>query len=155
MNKVLLVGRLVRDPELQETTSGIKYTRFTIAVDNPFSKDQSADYVPCIAWRNRSNFVSNYLNKGDLISLEGRFSSSNYQNNEGKTIYVYEVTTENIQGLESLEIKANRQKVELKNQPNISIDKNEIQNESSNPKKEEKEEKEEELNNDVPWELDL
>jgi single-strand DNA-binding protein len=49
MNKVLLVGRLVRDPELQETTSGIKYTRFTIAVDNPFSKDQSADYVPCIA----------------------------------------------------------------------------------------------------------
>jgi hypothetical protein len=49
-----------------------------------------------------------------------------------------------------LEIKANRQKVELKNQPNISIDKNEIQNESSNPKIEEKEEKEEELNNDVP-----
>ena len=161
MNKVLLIGRLVRDPYLQQTTSGINYSRFTIAVNRPFSKEPVADFVPCVAWRNQANFTSNYLKKGALVSIEGRFSSSSYENSEGKMIYVYEVLVENIQGLETLSSQSEKQQdtneinqTKLVNEEKTK--KEEIQKEEKETESTKKEENEsDEKNEEVPWELDL
>lgn len=100
MNKVLLVGRLVRDPDTNATQSNIKYSRFTIAVTRPFGEDQ-ADFIPIVAWRNQAEFVERYMRKGSLVSIEGRFTSSTYQNNESQTITRYEVTADRVEALET------------------------------------------------------
>lgn len=107
MNRVLLVGRLVRDPETRETGSGIKYSRFTLAVSRPFG-DNEADFIPIVTWRNQANFVEKYMKKGSLMSIEGRFTSSTYQNNEGNNITRYEVTAERVQALESKGVNQSR-----------------------------------------------
>ena len=161
MNKVLLIGRLVRDPYLQQTTSGINYSRFTIAINRSFSKEPAADFVPCVAWRNQANFTSNYLKKGALVSIEGRFTSSSYENSEGKMIYVYEVLVENIQGLETLSSQSEKQQGTNEiNQTKLGDEektkKEEIQKDNEETKSTKKEEdKSDEKNEEVPWELDL
>ena len=159
MNRVLIIGRLVRDPDIQKTTSGINYSRFTIAVNRTFSKEPTADFVPCVAWRNQANFISNYLKKGALVSIEGRFSSSSYENSEGKTIYVHEVTVDNVQGLETFSSQNERQ--QNINETNQSKSTNEVKIENENKKDESKKQEEsfdsneEKKENEVPWELDL
>lgn len=99
MNKVLLVGRLVRDAEVKSTASGIKNARFTIAVDRQFG-EKEADFIPIIAWKHDAEFVEKYINKGSLVSIEGRFSSSTYEK-DGQKVTKYEVTAEHVKGLES------------------------------------------------------
>lgn len=159
MNRVLIIGRLVRDPENQQTPSGINYSRFTVAVNRLFSKESKADFVPCVAWRNQANFISNYLKKGSLVSIEGRFSSSSYENSEGKTIYVHEVNVENIQGLETLSSQNEKQQNFNESNKFKSTNEKEIENKDkineSIKQKEDSNSNEEETKSDVPWELDL
>ena len=142
MNKVMLVGRFVRDPETQQTTSGIKYSRFTIAVDRPFGNNQ-ADFIPVVAWRNQAEFVDNYLRKGALVAIEGAFSSSSYQK-DGQNVTRYEVTADRISSLESKAQAAGREdKVQTDAASTQEI---QFKNESK---------PEETTTTDVPWELDL
>lgn len=158
MNKILLIGRLVRDPETQQTNSGIKYSRFTIAVNRPYGENQ-VDYIPIIAWRAQSDFVERYMRKGSQLSIEGRFSSSTYQNADNQTVTRYEVAADRIGGLET---KAQR---EIRNdmshaKPKKDEQKMEPQTQTQAMKFEEEASAVSDSslaneNADVPWELDL
>ena len=91
MNKIILVGRLTRDPELRSTSMGISTANFTVAVNRNFkNKDgqYDADFISCVAFRNTADFVSKYFKKGNLISLDGRIQTRNYDAQDGTKRYV-------------------------------------------------------------------
>ncbi|MBP1906275.1 single-strand DNA-binding protein [Paenibacillus turicensis] len=104
LNRVILIGRLTRDPELRYTPSGVAVTQFTIAVDRPFTSqggEREADFIPVVTWRQLAETCANYLRKGRLTAVEGRIQVRNYENNEGKRVYVTEVIADNVRFLES------------------------------------------------------
>jgi single-strand DNA-binding protein len=104
LNRVILIGRLTRDPELRYTPTGVAVTQFTLAVDRPFSNNQNereADFIPVVTWRQLAETCANYLRKGRLAAVEGRIQVRNYDNNEGKKVYVTEVIADNVRFLES------------------------------------------------------
>ena len=97
MNKVILVGRLTKDPELRATTSGIPVCSFTVACDRRFVKqgeERKADFINCIAWRQAGESISKYFAKGHRIALEGSIQTRSWTDNEGKTRYATEVVVE-------------------------------------------------------------
>lgn len=103
LNRVILIGRLTRDPELRYTPSGVATTQFTLAVDRPFSSqggDREADFIPVVTWRQLAETCANYLRKGRLTAVEGRIQVRNYDNNEGKRVYVTEVIADNVRFLD-------------------------------------------------------
>lgn len=150
MNKVLIVGRLTRDPETNVTGSNIKYTRFTLAVTRPFGDDQ-ADFIPVVAWRSQADFIEKYMSKGSLVSVEGRFSSSTYQNQDGQNVTRYEVTADRVQALESKSQQEGRmaRTQEFQTPPSQAATQV-IQFEAETKPAEETTN-----NTDVPWDLDL
>src|SRR5690554_6445137 len=101
VNRVVLVGRLTKDPMLRKTQTGKSVTSFTVAINRRFSQNDQADFVNCVAWEKTAEIVSQYARKGSLISLEGRIQSRSYDDKDGKRVYVQEVVAENIQLLES------------------------------------------------------
>jgi len=104
LNRVILIGRLTKDPELRYTPAGVAVTQFTIAVDRPFSGnngEREADFIPVVTWRQLAETCANYLRKGRLTAVEGRIQVRNYENNEGKRVYVTEVIADNVRFLES------------------------------------------------------
>jgi single-strand DNA-binding protein len=84
------MGRLVRDPELRRTNSGKAVVSFTIACDKP-GKDSGVSFVDCVAWEKTGEFISNFFRKGNLIALEGRLESRQYETKEGQKRTVQEV----------------------------------------------------------------
>lgn len=107
LNRVILIGRLTRDPELRYTPAGVAVAQFTLAVDRPFSRDaggereREADFIPVVTWRQLAETCANYLRKGRLAAVEGRIQVRNYENNEGRRVYVTEVIADNVRFLES------------------------------------------------------
>lgn len=105
LNRVILIGRLTRDPELRYTPSGVAVTQFTLAVDRPFTNQQTrereADFIPVVTWRQLAETCANYLRKGRLTAVEGRIQVRSYDNNEGRKVYVTEVIADNVRFLES------------------------------------------------------
>lgn len=107
MNNVVLVGRLARDPELRtvNTMNGANTTcSFTIAVSRQFSNqngERDADFINCVIWGKQAENLCKYCTKGSQIGVQGRIQTRNYQNNEGKTVYVTEVNANNITFLSS------------------------------------------------------
>ena len=104
LNRVILIGRLTRDPELRYTPTGVATTTFTLAVDRPFtnqSGEREADFLPVVTWRQLAETCANYLRKGRLTAVEGRIQVRSYENNEGKRVYVTEVIADNVRFLES------------------------------------------------------
>lgn len=104
LNRVILIGRLTRDPELRYTPSGVAVAQFTLAVDRPFSNsrgEREADFIPIVVWRQLAETCANYLRKGRLTAVEGRIQVRHYENNEGRRIYVTEVIADNVRFLES------------------------------------------------------
>ena len=104
LNRVILIGRLTRDPELRYTPSGVAVTQFSLAVDRPFSNQQGereADFINIVTWRKLAETCANYLSKGRLTAVEGRIQVRNYENNEGRRVYVTEVVADNVRFLES------------------------------------------------------
>jgi single-strand DNA-binding protein len=103
LNRVILIGRLTKDPELRYTPAGVAVTQFTLAVDRPFSNQQGereADFIPVVVWRQLAETCANFLRKGRLAAVEGRIQVRNYDNNEGKRVYVTEVIADNVRFLE-------------------------------------------------------
>ncbi|WP_332634826.1 single-stranded DNA-binding protein [Halalkalibacter flavus] len=103
LNRVVLVGRLTRDPELRYTPNGVAVANFTLAVNRPFSNQQGereADFINCVIWRKQAENVANYLKKGSLAGVDGRIQTRSYDNNEGKRVFVTEVMAESVQFLE-------------------------------------------------------
>lgn len=104
LNRVVLIGRLTRDPELRYTPSGVATTQFTLAVDRPFANgngEREADFIPVVTWRQLAETCANYLRKGRLTAVEGRMQVRSYENSEGKRVYVTEVIADNVRFLES------------------------------------------------------
>lgn len=103
LNRVVLTGRLTRDPELRYTGSGTAVCSFTVAVDRQFRNqngDRDADFISCVIWRKSAENFANFTHKGSLVGIDGRISTRNYENNQGQRVYVTEVTVDNFALLE-------------------------------------------------------
>ena len=102
MNKALLVGRITTKPELRTTNSGIPYTRFSVAINRPFSNngERSADFINILVWRKQAENVCNFLDKGSQVAIEGRIQTGNYTDKDGNNRNSFEVVADNIQFLD-------------------------------------------------------
>ena len=111
MNKAILIGRLTRDPELRYTSSNRAVCQFSIAIDRPFTNQSTgqreADFINIVAWDKTAENIGKFMSKGRLIAVEGRIQTRNYDNNEGKKVYVTEVVATNVQFLESKNATSN------------------------------------------------
>lgn len=104
LNRVVLVGRLVKDPDLRFTGNGIAVTTFTLAVNRTYTNQQGereADFINCVAWRKQAENVANYLKKGSLAGVDGRIQTRNFEGQDGRRIYVTEILAESVQFLDS------------------------------------------------------
>jgi single-strand DNA-binding protein len=103
INRVVLIGRLVRDPELRVTGTGKSVCDFSIAVSKrikPTDGSPDADFFRCSCWEKSAEYVSNYLTKGRLIAVEGRLTSRKYTASDGSNREVVEIVADNVQGLD-------------------------------------------------------
>lgn len=102
INRAVVVGRLTKDPELRKTTSGKSVVQFNLACNrNKSSEGQpEADFINCVAWNKTADTMQQYLHKGDLIGIEGRIQTRNYQDNSGRTVHVTEVIIDSMQFLQ-------------------------------------------------------
>ena len=103
MNRVVLVGRLTKDPELRYTPNGIPVATFTLAVNRSFTNQQGereADFINCVVWRKPAENAANYLRKGSLAGVDGKVQTRNYEGQDGKRVYVTEILAESVQFLE-------------------------------------------------------
>ncbi|WP_446662984.1 single-stranded DNA-binding protein [Geobacillus sp. CCR] len=101
MNRVVLVGRLVKDVELRYTPNGTAVASFTLAVNRPFTNQQGereTDFINVIAWRKTAENVANYTTKGSLVAVDGRLQTRSYEK-DGRRVYVTEVVADNVQFL--------------------------------------------------------
>ena len=99
LNRVVLMGRLVSDPELKTTASGISVTSFRIAVDRSYVKqgeERKADFIDIVCWRSTAEFVCRFFGKGAMIALEGQLQTRTYQAKDGTNRYVVEVVADNV-----------------------------------------------------------
>jgi single-strand DNA-binding protein len=99
INRVFLVGRLTRDPELRHTQSGKAVANFTLAVDRQ-SKDEQADFIPVVTWNNTADACAKYLAKGSLVFVEGSMQTGDYTDKEGIKRYKTEVIARNVKFLD-------------------------------------------------------
>lgn len=114
LNRVVLVGRLTKDPEFRTTPSGVEVATFTLAVNRTFTNAQGereADFINVVVFRKQAKNVNDYLSKGSLAGVDGRVQSRNYENNEGRRVFVTEVVADSVQFLDT---KGNNQQ---NNQP--------------------------------------
>ena len=104
MNKVVLIGRLTRDPELRYTGNNTAVASFTLAVNRPFSNQQGereADFINVVVWRKQAENVKNYLTQGSQAAVEGRLQTRSYDDNNGQKRYITEVIADNVEFLGS------------------------------------------------------
>lgn len=103
LNRVVLVGRLTKDPELRVSQNNIAVATFNLAVNRPFtsqSGERGADFINCVVFRKQAENVNQYVKKGSLVGIDGRIQTRNYENKDGQRVYVTEVVCESVQFLE-------------------------------------------------------
>ena len=102
MNKVILIGRLVADPELRHTQSGTALCRYRLAVDRPFKKEgqKNVDFLNCLAWNKNAEFASRHLRKGTKIAVEGHIKTDNFEK-DGVKHYTFEIEVDRHEFCES------------------------------------------------------
>lgn len=131
INRVVLVGRLTKDPEFRTTQSGVDVATFTLAVNRNFKDkngEQQADFINCVVFRKQAENVNNYLNKGSLAGVDGRLQSRSYENKEGNRVFVTEVVCDSVQFLEPKNAQASNN-----NQSNNEVQQREKALQSDNP----------------------
>ena len=104
MNKVCIVGRLTKEPEVKLTSNQTAYCNFTVAVDRKFKdKDgnRQADFIICVAWKQTATFIQKYFHKGSRIGLTGSIQTRTFEDHEGRTVYVTEVVVDDVEFVES------------------------------------------------------
>lgn len=103
MNKVILMGRLTKDPEISSSASGTTFARYSIAVDRKHKQEgePDADFFNCTSFGKQAEFVDKYLKKGTKIIVSGRLQNNNYTNKEGKKVYEVRIMTEEVEFAES------------------------------------------------------
>lgn len=103
LNRIILIGRLTRDPELRYTPQGVPVASFSLAVDRPFANQQGqreADFIDCVAWRKLGETVGNHLTKGRLVAVEGRLQIRSYEAQDGTKRKVAEVVADSVRFLD-------------------------------------------------------
>lgn len=120
MNRVELIGRLTKAPELQSTQTGKSLVSFTLAVTRD---KENTDFINCTAWGKTAELLSNYTTKGTLIGVEGRIQTSSYDNTNGGKTYVTRVTVENITFCES---KPKEEKAPIPELPFLELNSEEL-----------------------------
>ncbi|EAD1820249.1 TPA_asm: single-stranded DNA-binding protein [Listeria monocytogenes] len=103
MNRVVFVGRLTKDPELRYTPAGVAVATFTLAVNRTFTNqngEREADFIQCVVWRKPAENAANFLKKGSMAGVDGRIQTRNYEDKDGKRVFVTEVVAETVQFLE-------------------------------------------------------
>lgn len=111
INRVVLTGRLTRDPELRTTGSGISVATFTLAVDRQYTNargEREADFISCVIWRKSAENFVNFTSKGSLVGIDGRLQSRSYDDKDDKRVYVTEVVVDSFALLESRRDRENR-----------------------------------------------
>ena len=104
MNKVVLIGRLVRDPELKTTSSGIEVATVTIAVDRKYKNangERESDFIPLVVWRQQARFLSQYFSKGNRIGVVGSIQTRNWEDKDGHNRTTTEVVVDEVEFVES------------------------------------------------------
>lgn len=104
MNKAILIGRLTRDPELRTTPTGRNVCQFSVAVSRTFTNangEREADFINCVVWDKQAENLVKYQKKGNQIAVEGRIQTRNYDDKDGKRVYVTEILASNISFLDS------------------------------------------------------
>jgi single-strand DNA-binding protein len=100
LNRIVLFGRLTKDPEHKQLSSGASVCKFTVACDRGFvnkqTNERESDFIECQAWRGAADFAARWFHKGDAITVEGSLRNNNWTDNEGKKHYSYIVNAENI-----------------------------------------------------------
>lgn len=123
INQVVLVGRLTKDVEIRKTATGTSVCQFTVACDRRFAakpqaqpgmpvpapQQPTADFISCVAWRQRADFLGSYGRKGSLVGVEGSIQTRSYTNQAGQKVYVTEVVADNVELLESKQASQARQ----------------------------------------------
>jgi len=111
MNRVMLIGRLTAKPELRYTGSNVPFARFTLAVNRAFSGangQRETDFINIVIWRKQAENVCNYLDKGSLVSVEGRIQTGSYDDKDGNKRYTTDVVADSVQFLETKSQSQNR-----------------------------------------------
>lgn len=104
MNKVFLVGRLTRDPELRYVNNEVPVVNFNVAVNRPYefgNGERKADFINVVLWRRQAEAVNKYLSKGSLVAIDGMIQTRSYDNKDGVRVYVTEVLAQRIKFLDS------------------------------------------------------
>lgn len=96
INKVILMGRLTRDPEMRHTNSGTPVTTFSIAINSGYGENQRTDFVNCLAWNKTAEFVTKYFTKGKMIIVIGRITTRSWETQDGKRAYATEVVANEV-----------------------------------------------------------
>ena len=112
MNKVFLIGRLVRDPELRYTGTNIPVATFSIAVNRNFANaagEREADFINIVVWRKQAENVKNYVKQGSQVAIDGRIQTRTYDDQNGQKRYITEVVADNIQFLDTKAATERRQ----------------------------------------------
>ena len=116
VNRAVLVGRMMRDPELRRTLQGDAVTSFTLAVNRNFtSRDgqQQADFINCVVWRKSAENVERYCSKGSLVGVEGRIQTRSYENSQGQKKYTVEVICDVVQFMETRAVNEEQSKKDI------------------------------------------
>lgn len=104
LNRVVIVGRLTKDPDLRYTPSGVAVANFTVAVNRPFSNQQGnreVDFINCVIWRKQAENLANYMNKGSMVGVDGRIQTRSFDGQDGKRVFITEIVAESVQFLEN------------------------------------------------------
>ena len=139
INRVVLVGRLTKDPELRYTSSNIPVSKFTLAVNRTFagpSGEREADFIQCIAWRRQAENLARFVKKGSLVGVEGRIQTGSYDDKDGIRKYTTEVVCDSVQFLEPKNQDNNNDNQDFNNDRRDSYSK-QYSNETPQPKRRE------------------
>ena len=103
MNKVIIIGRFTRDPEVRYTANNTCYASFSVAIDRRYKQDgqPTADFPRVIAWGKTAEFIEKYFHKGMKIAIDGRIQTGSYTNKDGQTVYTTDIVAENVEFVES------------------------------------------------------
>lgn len=134
MNKVFLIGRLTRDPELNYTAGNIAVARFTLAVNRTFTNqagEREADFINIVVWRKQAENVKNYLNQGSQVAIDGRIQTGSYEDKEGNKRYTTDVVADSVQFLDSKGSRENTKQTD--NDASFSFNQNKEVKTDNNP----------------------
>lgn len=120
MNKACITGRLTKDIDLRYTQNNVVVVQFNLAVTRRYKNnngDYESDFINCVAYRQVAELLNKYTKKGDLIGVEGKIQTRNYENKDGKKVYITEVIVENIDFLSTNKIEKDPMAGEIKIEP--------------------------------------